>query len=38
MTFLAMIIALLLLQAWGSGNRVHHDDWYQGLMGRLGDS
>ncbi len=28
MTFLAIIIALLLTQAWGSGRRVHRDGWY----------
>ena len=38
MTFLAMIIALLLLQVWGSGNRVQHDDWFEGWAKRLGDS
>jgi len=30
MTFLAIIIALVLMQAWGSGSRVHRDDWFSG--------
>ena len=38
MTFLAMIIALLLLQAWGSGERVHSDDWFRGFSRRLADA
>ena len=29
MTFLAMIIALVLQQAWGGSNPVHTDDWYR---------
>ena len=28
MTFLALIIALVLLHLWGSGARVHRDDWF----------
>jgi AmpE protein len=28
MTFLAIIIALVLMQVWGSGSRVHRDDWF----------
>ena len=35
MTFLAMIIALVLVQAWGSGNRVQHDDWFHSLQARV---
>ena len=30
MTFLAIIIALVLMQAWGPGSRVHRDDWLLG--------
>ena len=28
MSFLAIIIALVLVQAWGSGDRVHADGWF----------
>ena len=28
MTFIALIIALALLQYWGSASPVHHDDWF----------
>lgn len=35
MSFLAIIIALLLVQAWGSGNRVQHDDWFRGWQSRV---
>ena len=35
MTFLAMIIALVLVQVWGSGNRVQHDDWFHSLQRRV---
>ena len=35
MSFLAIIIALVLVQVWGSGSRVHHDDWFQGWRGRV---
>jgi AmpE protein len=35
MTFIAMIIALLLLQAWGSGDRVHRDEWFEAVSRRL---
>ena len=38
MTFLAMTIALLLMQAWGSGERVHRDDWFQTFSQRLADA
>ncbi len=38
MSFIALIIALLLLQAWGSGNRVQHDGWFDGLAVRLRES
>ena len=34
MSFLAMIVALILLQAWGSGNRVQHDEWFTRLAKR----
>lgn len=30
MTFLAIIIAVLLMQVWGSGGRLQHDEWFQG--------
>jgi AmpE protein len=36
MSFLTIIIALLLVQAWGSGSRVQHDDWFLGWRGRIG--
>ena len=35
MSFLAVIIALVLVQAWGSGNRVQHDDWFRGWQSRV---
>ncbi len=35
MTFLAMIIALVLHQAWGGANPVHGDDWYRGWYGQV---
>jgi AmpE protein len=35
MTFLAIIIALVLVQVWGSGNRVHHDDWFRRWQTRI---
>ena len=28
MTFLAIIVAILLLQAWGTAERVHFDAWF----------
>ena len=31
MTFLALIIAVLLLQAWGSAERVQYDDWFDNV-------
>jgi len=34
MSFLAMIIALVLLQVWGAASRVHHDDWMQRFQSR----
>lgn len=34
MTFLAIILAVLLLQAWGSAERVHLDDWFRGWQAR----
>jgi AmpE protein len=36
MSFLAIIIALLLVQAWGSGGRVHHDAWFLSWQSRVG--
>ena len=36
MTFLAMIIALVLVQVWGSGGRVQHDDWFRRWQSRIG--
>ena len=35
MSFLAIIIALLLVQAWGSGNRVQHDAWFSNWQSRV---
>lgn len=35
MSFLAVIIALLLVQAWGSGNRVQQDSWFLGWQERV---
>ena len=35
MTFLAIIIAVLLLQAWGSGAPVQRDDWFFGWKSRV---
>jgi AmpE protein len=35
MSFLAMIVALILAQAWGSGNRVQHDEWFDSLVTRV---
>ena len=37
MTFLALIIALVLMQAWGSGNRVQHDAWFHSLQGTVAE-
>jgi AmpE protein len=37
-TFLALIIALTLLQYWGSASPVHTDDWFYKLVGRLSGS
>jgi AmpE protein len=34
-TFLALIIALTLLQYWGSASPVHTDDWFYKLLGTL---
>jgi AmpE protein len=34
MTFLAIILAVLLLQAWGSAERVHLDDWFRSWQAR----
>ncbi len=36
MNFLAMIIALLLLQVWGSGDRIHYDQWFANLRSTIG--
>jgi len=35
MSFLAMIIALVLLQIWGSGSRVQYDEWLERLQSSL---
>ena len=35
MTFLAIIIALVLVQVWGSGSHVHHDDWFRRWQSRI---
>jgi AmpE protein len=35
MAFLAIIIALVLVQVWGSGSRVHHDDWFRRWQTRI---
>ncbi len=35
MTFLAMIIAVVLLQVWGSASRVHHDEWFARLRSQV---
>jgi len=35
MSFLAMIIALVLLQVWGSGSRVQYDEWLERLQSSL---
>jgi AmpE protein len=37
-TFLALIIALTLLQYWGSASPVHTDDWFYKLIGKLSGS
>ena len=34
MTFLAIIIAVLLLQVWGNAERTHRDGWLAGWQGR----
>ena len=38
MTFLALIIALILLQYWGSASPVHSDDWFYELVRKLSGS
>lgn len=35
MSFLAIIIALTLVQVWGSGGPAHHDGWYRGWQAQL---
>jgi AmpE protein len=37
MTFLAIILAVLLLQAWGTAERVHADDWFRRWQARVSD-
>ena len=37
MTFLAIILAVLLLQAWGTAERVHADDWFRSWQSRVSD-
>ncbi|MCB1677140.1 MAG: regulatory signaling modulator protein AmpE [Halioglobus sp.] len=36
MTFLALIIALVLLQLWGSGDCAHRDNWFYNWRYRVG--
>ena len=36
MSFLAIIIALALVQVWGSGGPAHHDSWFRGWQARVG--
>ncbi|MEH6636405.1 MAG: regulatory signaling modulator protein AmpE [Halioglobus sp.] len=36
MSFLAIIVALVLVQIWGSGSRVQHDKWFRGWQQRVG--
>lgn len=36
MTFLAIILAVLLLQVWGTAERVHHDHWFDSWHRRVG--
>ena len=38
MNFLALVIALGLLQYWGSAGPVHRDDWYHDFLAKLRDS
>ena len=35
MTFLAIIIALVLVQVWGSGSSMHHDNWFHDWQSRV---
>lgn len=35
MSFLAIIVALVLVQAWGSGGRVHRDEWFYNWQSRV---
>lgn len=35
MKFLAIIIAVMLLQVWGSGARLQHDGWFRGWRARV---
>jgi AmpE protein len=37
-TFIALIIALALLQYWGSAGPVHTDDWFQQLVRKISSS
>lgn len=38
MKFIALIIAISLLQYWGSASPVHKDDWYRTLVAKLNSS
>ncbi len=38
MKFLALLIALGLLQYWGSAGPVHRDDWFKDLVARFNNS
>lgn len=35
MTFLALVIALVLMQVWGSAERVQHDGWFRSWRGQV---
>ena len=37
MTFLAIIVAVVLLQAWGTADRVHVDGWFASWQARVTD-
>ena len=38
MKFLALVIALGLLQYWGSAGPVHRDEWFRDVVQRFADS
>lgn len=35
MTFLAIVLAVLVFQAWGSAQRLHHDSWFTDWQARV---